>query len=264
MKYKNIIYEKKDRVAQITLNRPEKMNAISMQVVSELSTALVDVADDESIGALIITGAGEKAFTSGDDVGPKDREIWHNWTPSQMFTGLRSKHFYELLDAIRKLRKPVIAAVNGWCLASGLELALACDIVIASETAKFGLPFVNIGTVSGTSLLPRVIGYHQACELLFTGDLVDARRAETIGMVNRVVPPEQLLTSARELAIRITKQTTELIGWTKWALNRTMASSFPDALDYEVLAAAIVHSSRYIPSYVRREGMVYSKKEKRQ
>jgi enoyl-CoA hydratase/carnithine racemase len=262
MNFKTIIYRKNEGIAEIILNRPDKMNAMSFETIRECLTAVADVSSDDTVGVLVIKGAGPKAFTSGDDVRDKEwLEVGFNWTPGEMFTGLREKHFYELLDVLRSLRKPVIAAVHGWCLASGCELAMACDIIIASDEARFGLPFINIGVISGTALLPRVVGYHKACELLFTGDHISAKEAEAMGLVNRVVPSEQLQDAVDELARKLSKQPTQLVGWAKWALNRAMECSFKEALEYEVIGCALTHPSKFVPRLVERQaGMVYSKK----
>ena len=242
MKYETILFQKEERVAEIVMNRPEKMNAVSMLMVKEMLDAFDDVAADNTIGVVVLKGAGEKAFTSGDDTGPVDRELWWNWTPGEMYVGLRRKHFFHLIEVIRDLRKPVIAAVHGWCLGSGPELALACDIVIASETTKFGI-------YRGTSLLPRVVGYHKACELVFTGDqdFISAEEAAAIRMVNRVVPRDKLESTVKELAQKLARQPTPIIGWTKWALNKTMGSySVENGLDFKVLAEGLNHASKYI------------------
>ncbi len=262
MSYETITYKKEERIAELTINRPDKMNAISFQVVGEILAALEDARGDENVGVVIIAGAGEKAFSAGDDVGAKDREIWYEWSPGEMFINMRKRHFWQLIDTIRGLPKPVIAAVHGWCLGSAPEVALACDIVFASETARFGVPLVSLGVPGTTSLLVRTIGYHKACEFLFTGDHISAREAEAMGMVNHVVPPEKLQSSVREMALKLAKQATPIIGWTKWALNKAMYSSLQDAVDYEVLASALTHSSRFLPPAVDRgEGMIYSKKK---
>ena len=263
MSYETIIYKQEEGVAELTINRPDKMNAISFQTVRDCMDALKKFSDDEKAKVLIFTGAGEKAFSAGDDVRDKEwLEGAFNWTPDQMFTGMHEQHFWNIVKTLRKIRKPTIASVSGWCLASALEVVMACDIVIASETAKFGMPFVNIGLVTGTSLLPRVIGYHKACEMLFTGEPIDAKEAKSMGLVNKVVPPEQLKASVNEMAQKLARQATPLVGWMKWGLNKAMDSSFADALDYEILAMALTHPSKFIPRLVeRKEGMVYSKKK---
>lgn len=264
MSYETIIYKQEEGVAELTINRPEKMNALSFQAVRDCMDALEKFASDEKAKVLVITGAGEKAFSAGDDVRDKEwLEGAFNWTPGEMFTGMHEKHFWNIVKTLRTIRKPTIASVRGWCLASALEVAIACDIIIASDTAKFGMPFVNIGVVTGTSLLPRVIGYHKACEMLFTGEPVDAQEAKSIGLVNKVVPNAQLNAAVKEIALKLNSQSTTLLGWTKWGLNKSMDSSFADALDYEILAMALTHPSKFVPSTIaKREGVgVYSKKK---
>jgi len=259
--YETIIYKKEEHVARIIINRPEKMNAISMLMVREIMSALEDAEADDHMGVVVISGAGEKAFSAGDDVrDPEWLETGYNWNPGDMYAGLRRKHFYRLLEVIRGMMKPVIAAVNGWCLGSAPELALACDIIIASDTAKFGVPLVNLGVTSTTAILPKVIGYHKACALLFTGEPIDAKQAEAMGMVNHVVPQEQLESTVDELAQKIANQATPIVGWTKWALNKTMGG-VSEAIDYEVLAAGLTHPSKYVPSLIERPEQPSPEKE---
>lgn len=252
MSYKQIIYRKIDRIAEIIINRPEKINAIGFPAVRELRAAFEEAEADDEVGVIILKGAGEKGFCSGDDTKcPEWLETGQNWTPEEMFRGLRHKHFYVLLEEIRKLWKPVIASVHGWCLGSAPELVLACDIIVASETAKFGVPLVTLGVTSTTAILPRVVGYHKACELLFTGDVIDANEAKAIGMVNHVVPHEQLDAKVGEIAAKLANQATPIIAMTKWALNKTMGD-ISEAIDYEVLACGLAHPSKYVPRLVER------------
>jgi enoyl-CoA hydratase/carnithine racemase len=260
--YEHIIYHKKDRIAEIIINRPEIMNAMSFKTMDEFISALGDAAADDDVGVIVISGAGEKAFSSGDERGGTDMGSWYDWTPGEKFTNFRrGRYIYRLIESIRDLMKPVIAAVNGWALGGGFEIALACDIIVASEAANFGYPYVLIGTVSGTSLLPRIIGYHRACEYMFTGDLISAREAEKIGLVNHVVSQEELPTTVRELAQKLARQTTPLVGWTKWALNKAMGN-YSEAIDYEVLACSLFHPSRYIPRLVDGQVRPYSSKNR--
>ena len=242
MNYETILYQKKGYMADIILNRPDKMNAINFQMVGELHAALQDAEDDVNIKVIIISGAGDKAFTSGDDIGAKDREEWWEWAPGKMYVGMRRKHFFHLIGFIRSLMKPVIAQVHGYCLGSGPELAIACDLVIAAETAKFGI-------YMGWALLPRVVGYHKAIELIATGrkDFIDGREAERIGLVTRAVPREQLRNTVTELAEKLAEQAT--IGWIKWAFNRAIDSnSVDEALDFHVLSVGLTHISKYLPN----------------
>ena len=260
MSYEEIIYQKEGRIADIVLNRPAKMNAMSFQTIREILAALADAEDDENVGVLVFSGAGEKAFSAGDDVKDKESEFLYNCMPGDKFINLRGKYIYHMLDSVRSVMKPVIAQVHGWCIGGGLDVALASDIIIASETAKFSYPYVSIGVVSGTALIPRVVGYHRACELMFTGDLIDAREAERIGLVNHVVPQEELHSTVRALAEKLAQQVTPLVGWTKWALNKA-SGDYKEALDWQSLANSLFHSSKYIPRLVQREGLIFSQKK---
>jgi enoyl-CoA hydratase/carnithine racemase len=262
MGYETIIYKKQERIAEIIINRPQKMNAISMSMVKEMLSALEDAGADDNVGVVILSGAGEKAFSAGDDIkDPEWTDIGYNWMPGEMFIKMRQRHFWRLVTAIRELWKPVIASVQGWCIGSAPSLVLACDIIFASETAKFSVPFINIGVVTGTSILPRAVGYHKACELHFTGEIIDGKEAERIGLINHAVPSEKLESSVTELAQKLARQATPLIGWTKWALNKAMGN-YQEAQDLEILAMALTHPSKYIPRLIERpEGMIFSQKK---
>ena len=198
---KAIIYEKRDRIAYITLNRPRVLNALSSQMNREIHEALLDFRDDPDVWVAIFSGAGDRAFSSGHDLkedtlpGFKeemDASFWHHADPA-IFTTL-------------EIWKPLIAAINGYCLAGGLELALACDIRIASETAMFGMSEVLRALVpggGGVQRLPRIVPLAIAMELLLTGDMVDAHEAHRIGLVNKVVPVERLMPTAEAIARKI-------------------------------------------------------------
>ena len=236
MSYETIVYTKKEGIAEIVLNRPDVLNALSIQLHGDCLAALEDAGTDENVRVVTITGAG-RAFSAGDDV--REFTTLRSMPPDEMTIYLRRNGCYGLFEAIRSLRKPVIAAVNGHALGAGCELALACDIVIASETARFGVPFVRLGVVGGTALLGRIIGYHKACQLLFTGDTIDAREAEAMGMVNQVVAPEQLQSSVMELAHRLAKGATKAIGLMKWALNLGISSDLDNGLNHQVQAVML-------------------------
>ncbi len=190
-----IDYEKEGRIAIFTINRPEAMNAMSMQASQELREAMMDFRDDPEVWVGIVTGAGGKAFCGGADIKdtlPFMREHTDRpWAfPATPMRGL-------------DIWKPLVAAVNGMALGGGLEIVLACDIRIASETARFGVPEVTLGLIpgwGGTQRLPRMLPWCKAAELLLTGKLIDAEEAYRIGLVNRVVPPEQVMPVAKELA----------------------------------------------------------------
>jgi enoyl-CoA hydratase/carnithine racemase len=199
--YETILYEKRDRIAYITLNRPQAMNAMTLKMDSELEEVWADFRDDPEAWVSIITGAGERAFCAGHDLredaaGDMDlgaaAEFWQ--PPS----------FQSILRGI-EIWKPVIAAVNGYCLAGGLELALACDLRIASENASFGFPQVQVGLMPGTGgiQLPRLVALAPAMQMLLTGERIDAQEAYRIGLVNNVVPLPDLMAEAEKLARRI-------------------------------------------------------------
>jgi E-phenylitaconyl-CoA hydratase len=191
-----ILYEKKGKIAVITLNRPEALNSMDPKSLTELGQILTSFRDDDALWVAIITGAGERAFCAGADVKTMlpfmaDECLdtpWH--MPATIMRGL-------------ELWKPVIAAVNGIALGGGMELALSCDIRIASEKASFGLPEVKLGLIpgwGGTQRLPRVIPWAKAAEMLFTGQSINAQEAYRIGLVNQVVPPDQVMATAMKWA----------------------------------------------------------------
>jgi len=258
MSESQIKYTENGGIVTISINRPEKINAVGFPAVRELIGAFTKADNDEQVKVVIFKGEGEKGFCSGDDTKcPEWVNIGINWLPADMYMGLRKKHYYQLLQTIRELTKPVIAQVHGWCLGSAPELAMACDIIIASENTKFGIPLVSFGISSMTAFLPKVVGYHRACEILFTGDIVDAKQAFQIGMVNHVYPQEQMTEKVMELANKLAKQPTVALTWTKWALNKTMGS-VAEAIDYEVMAVGLTHPSKYIPRPVeRKQGPIY-------
>ena len=186
----------KDSIAVVTINRPEKLNALNAQVIEELGACFRVLKEDAAIRAVVLTGAGEKAFVAGADI--------------KQFTNLSkdtavafARRGQEVFDNIAQLGKPVIAAVNGFALGGGCELALACHIRIASSNSRFGQPEVKLGIIpgyGGTQRLPRVVGVGIATEMILTGDMVDAERAESIGLVSKVVGPGELLDAAIAMA----------------------------------------------------------------
>lgn len=199
MDYRNIKFEMEEGIAVVTVNRPDKLNALNAQVLDELEDAFKRAFEDDSVCVVILTGAGDKAFVAGADIG-EIAEL--NGTTGKVF----AKRGQRLLNMIETGPKPVIAAVNGYALGGGNEIAMACHIRIASKTAKFGQPEVKLGVIpgyGGTQRLPRLVGRGMALELILTGDMIDAERAHQIGLVNRVVEPERLLEEAKTLARRI-------------------------------------------------------------
>jgi enoyl-CoA hydratase len=198
MEYENIEVSKEGRVGLIKINRPEALNALNSRTFDELSDALRKLNGDESVGTIVIAGQG-KAFVAGADIA----ELKRMDTFQAKRFSLKGQEVFSLIES---LDKPVIAAVNGFCLGGGCELAMACDIRVASEEAKFGQPEVNLGTTpgfAGTQRLPRLVGEGRAKELLMTGDIIDAQTARDIGLVNKVVAGEQLMDTVMALAEKI-------------------------------------------------------------
>ncbi len=236
--YETLRYEVRDRIAVLTVNRPEARNAINDRVIAEFYQALDAARADDAVGALIVTGAGDKSFVSGADINAirarRRREA---------LLGLNNR----LFAAIEAFEKPTLAAVNGYALGGGFELALACDIRVASEGARFGLPEANLGIIpaaGGTQRLPRAIGWSRARALILTGDLIDAKEAERIGLVAAVVAPADLLARTREIAARILKRGPLAIRLAKKAM--TLAAEMPlhAGLEVESLIQAILFESR--------------------
>lgn len=224
MAFETIILEKEEGIATITFNRPDAMNALNNRTRAEFAEAVADIAADESVKVLILTGSG-KAFVAGSDI-----KEFNQTTP------LAAHNILRLGAIVEKLEKPVIAAVNGFCLGGGCEIAMGCDIIIASEKARFGQPEINLGIIpggGGTQRLPRLVGACRAKELIFTGDIIRADEADRIGLVNRVVPPEELMTAAREVAQKIVSKSAAALKLAKQAINKGMQTGLETGLDYE-------------------------------
>ena len=225
----DILYEKKDEVAYITLNRPEALNSFNPDMLYEFSKALMGFRDDDEILVAIITGAGSKAFCAGADIKTMLPFLKENrgkpWisSPPTIFRGL-------------DLWKPVVAAVNGACLGGGLEVALACDVRVASENARFGVPEVTLGVIpgwGGTQRLPRLIPRAIAANLLLTGRPVNAEEAYRVGLVNRVVPQAELVPAAEEYARALCKPGPQAIRAAKQAMVRGSEMSLNEGLALE-------------------------------
>ncbi len=228
-----LLVERANRVATLTLNRPNVLNAFNEQLISELTAALRDAERDTEVGALIITGAG-RAFCAGQDLQAR-REIFERGEVPHLGAGLRER-YKPMIMRIRTMEKPIIAALNGVAAGAGCGLALACDIRIAAQGASLSLAFARVGLAcdTGTSFfLPRLVGLGRAMELAFTGDTVTAQEAERIGLVNHVYPAEELMARAGELAERLASGATRAIGLIKREINRAIAVDLETALDYE-------------------------------
>lgn len=234
MRFDNLLYDKTDGIATVTLNRPERLNALDHALKDEFMNVLGMVAQDQEVRVLIITGAG-RGFCAGADL----QDVLLRGFDMDLDTREREqiRNFNEVVRAMRHLEKPLVAAVNGVAVGGGCCLALAADIRIAAPAARFGMVFVRLGLASadmgGTFLLPRLIGLAQASELLLTGEIIDAERAERIGLINRLVPAEQLMTTAREMGARLAAGPPIGLALTKRALNRSLGMDIAEHLDYE-------------------------------
>jgi enoyl-CoA hydratase len=216
MTYRHIIFEAKGNIVSITFNRPKALNALNMALIKEFSHALDAIASDGDASVLVLTGAGDKAFVSGADI----NEL-------AILNSLQAKQFsatgHEALFQLQELRIPVIAAVNGFALGGGCEIALACDFIYAAKTAKFGLPEITLGIIpgfGGTQRLPRLIGKNLAKELIYTGRMIPAEEAGHLGIVNKVCPPESLIDEVMNTASLIATRGKVSLQAAKQAINR--------------------------------------------
>ncbi len=235
--YRNLLVAVEEGIALLTVNRPAVRNALNLETVREFHDALARLAEDGRVGALIITGAGEAAFVAGADI----REMRERG----VMEGLAAINS-TLFAAVERFPRPTIAAVNGYALGGGCELALACDIRIAADTARFGQPEVNLGIIPGagaTQRLPRVVGLGWAKHLVLTGDLIDAQQALAIGLVTMVVPAAELLDRARQLARRLLERGPLALRLAKVALNASARVDLDSGLLIETLAQTICYQS---------------------
>jgi enoyl-CoA hydratase/carnithine racemase len=218
MAYENLLYEKKDGIANVTLNRPKVLNALNRKTVEELQHALLDARGDDSVRVLILTGAGEKSFVAGADIG----ELAVQTPVSGRETSLFGQGVFHLLET---MGKPSICAINGFALGGGCELALACTIRIASKTAKLGQPEVKLGIIpgyGGTQRLARLCGKGVAYELCLTGEMISAEEAQRIGLVNHIYEAAELLPAAEAMAKKIIANAPLAVKFTMEAIERGM------------------------------------------
>lgn len=234
---KNIHVQVEGQIATLTIDRPEVRNALNLETVNEVHEALRALAANPDAGVLIVTGAGEDAFVSGADI--------NDIRARTLEDGLAAINS-SLFSAVERFPRPTIAAVNGYALGGGCELALACDIRIASERATFGQPELNLGIIPGagaTQRLPRIIGLGRAKHLVLTGETIDARRALEFGLVTAVTPPAELLPRAREIATRILRLGPLAARLAKLSLNASARVDLDSGLLIETLAQAICYDS---------------------
>jgi enoyl-CoA hydratase len=236
MSYKNILFEIKDNIGIVTINRPDKLNALNGDTINELEDIFDSIKENTQVSVVVITGSGEKAFVAGADISELNKL---DVLSAKEFSEKGNKVFRKIED----LGKPVIAAVNGFALGGGCELALACHIRTASENAKFGQPEVNLGIIpgyGGTQRLSRVVNSARALEMILTGDMVSADEAYRIGLVNKIFPQAELLDKTLELANKIASKGQQAIRFALKAVNATNNLSLVEGLSYEASLFALV------------------------
>jgi enoyl-CoA hydratase len=227
MEFQNILVETRGRVGLVTLNRPKALNALNDRLMDELGAALLGFDGDEGIGAIVITGS-ERAFAAGADIG-----AMKDWTYMDVF---KSEYISRNWETLRRVRKPVIAAVSGFALGGGCELAMMCDFIIASESARFGQPEIKLGIIpgaGGTQRLPRAVGKAKAMDLVLTARMMDAAEAERAGLVSRVVPNDKLMEEAMAAANAIAGYSLPAVMMAKEAINRAYEAPLAEGMLYE-------------------------------
>lgn len=235
MTYETIIVQIEEGIGTVFLNRPNVLNALNDKMVNELAEAALELTNNESVRAVIITGS-EVAFAAGTDIGDMD-------SLSAVDVALGTQLFTRAFDLIENMPKPVIAAISGYCLGGGCELALTADVRIAADNAKIGLLEITLGIIpgsGGTQRLPRLIGTSRAKEIIFSGDMINAEEADRIGLVNKVVPAEKLLDEAKKLAKRFASRGAVALRMAKSAVNEGMRMDLNAALQYELKCFSIL------------------------
>jgi enoyl-CoA hydratase len=237
--YNTLLYEKEDGIGIVTINRPASLNALNAEVFTELYELFQEIENDAGVRVVILTGSGQKAFIAGSDI-----------LEMQPQSSQEISRFVETVrrasDRIYSMSKPVIAAINGYTLGGGCEVAMCCDLRLASENARFGQTEINVGVIpggGGTQRLTRLIGMTRAKELIYTGDMIDAKTALDWGLVNRVVPPDSLMTEAKELAKKLLTKSGRILSLAKSAVNSGASMSLPDALDFEAQSFSLCFAS---------------------
>jgi enoyl-CoA hydratase/carnithine racemase len=240
MTYQTLLVDVKDGVAFVTVNRPDKLNALNDQVVADLRQAVLALKSDATVKGVILTGAGPKAFVAGADIGDLAKQ-------GVLDGRERALNGQAVLTAIETVGKPVLAAVNGFALGGGCELAMACHIRIASEAARFGQPEVKLGITpgyGGTQRLPRIVGKGRALHLLLTGETIDAQEALRIGLVTKVVPQDQLMAEAEKLMRQILANGPVAVALTIEAVHQGLEMTLAEGLQLEANAFGLVASTR--------------------
>src|SRR5687767_5647784 len=239
MTFDNLLIERDGAVAIVSLNRPKVLNALNSQTLTELASAMTAFKDDAGVRAVVLTGSGEKAFVAGADI----NELA---VLSPVAGKEHARHGQQIFDSIEQLGKPVIAAINGFALGGGCELAMACTLRLAADTARFGQPEINLGIMpgyAGSQRLPRLVGRGRAQELLLTGDMIGADEAWRIGLVNRVVPAAQLLDEAKKLAQVLAAKAPVAVRYILDAVAAGGDMAFADAEDHEATLFGLVSTT---------------------
>jgi len=239
MSFENIVFEKKNAIAYVTVNRPKVLNALNLATMEELRAAFHEVKNDASVRVVILTGAGEKAFIAGADIGELAR--------NDAVTAKEYTHRGQsVLNLIENLGKPVIACINGFALGGGCEIAMACTMRLASENAKLGQPEVKLGIIpgyGGTQRLPRLVGKGIALQLLLTGEMISAQEAHRIGLVNEVPAPADLIPRAEAIAQKIIANGPLAVQYTMEAVNKGMETTLAEGLYMEAVLFGMASST---------------------
>jgi len=254
MGYETIVLEPEGSIAVLKVNRPQALNALNHKVISELIAALDEIEKGVMPKVLILTGTGEKAFVAGTDI-----------IEMEGLSSFEAREFASFarlaIDKVANLNRPVIAAINGFALGGGCELAMACDIRIASEKARMGQPEIGLGIIpgsGGTQRLPRLVGVSKAKQLVFTGEVIDAKTALEIGLVDKVVPPDLLMEEAKKMALTIAAKPKIALALAKSAINKGIDIDLQNGLSYEIECFAQCFSTKD-----QKEGMkAFSEKRK--
>lgn len=227
--YKNLLFEIEAGIGLLTLNRPQALNALNAELLRELDSLMDEIAQQDDVKVVIVTGCGEKSFVAGADIA--------EMLSLSVMEGRKFAQFGQrLLNKLENLPQPVIAAINGFALGGGCELAMACDIRIASDKAKFGQPEVKLGILpgfGGSQRLPRLIGKGRALELLYTGEIIDANEAYRLGLINKITSSTELLSAARAMAQTIMAGAENAVKLCKAAVNRGLDMDIASAISYE-------------------------------
>ena len=236
MSFDNLLVQRESGIAVLTVQRPQRLNALDASTLDEIRQAVLDFQQDSSIRCVIVTGSGDKAFVAGADI----NEFARDTPEGARQRALRGQHVFDLIE---RLGKPVIAAVNGFALGGGCELAMACTLRIAADTARFGQPEINLGLIpgfGGTQRLARLVGKSKAMELILTGNPIPASEALAIGLINRVVPAPDLMTHARILAAELATKPPIALRYAMEAINKGLEMPFAEACDLEAALFGMV------------------------